>query len=111
MSTALDPTAAEALVDRQRSTCEWCHAPIVWGTTSKDARMPLDVNPDSEGGNILLLADGTTLRAAVLGRFVTKTVWKEQGHRLRTRHALTCPQAEEWRHKRRTAPPTRRGRR
>jgi len=108
MTTALDPTAAEALVEALNIQCDFCRTDIVWTITVTDASMPVDAHPNPDG-NILLLADGNALRAAVLGRSMTRKVWQEQGHALRTRHALTCPRAEEWRHKtRRTSPPTRR---
>ena len=95
MSAALSPAAAEELVRRQTTRCNFCHDPIVWGTKTDDKRVPLDAEPD-EHGKVLLLADGTTLRATILTRAAQQAAYREQGHQLRTKHADSCKDATEW---------------
>jgi hypothetical protein len=95
VTAALSPAAAADLVTRQLTRCNYCHDPIVWGTTSTDSRMPLDAEPVDDG-NVLLLADGPVLRATVLGRAGQRQAFREQGHGLRLHHRLSCPQEKQW---------------
>lgn len=51
----------------ERGTCLTCRAPVLWVTTTAEARMPVEIVPD-EDGNVLLgvTAGDRQLRARVL---------------------------------------------
>lgn len=79
-------------------TCGSCHAPIYWALTPAGARAPVDLNPDREKGNVLLLRPssfGATL-AVTLSKDTLK-IARDNRVPLRTNHYAVCPDREEWR--------------
>ncbi len=68
--------------------CRSCGEPVIWTTTSKGKRMPVDAEPSSEG-TFDLQEDGDTVNAA----------WAPKGSSpdLHLSHFSTCPQSKEWR--------------
>lgn len=79
------------------SSCESCHAPIIWAVNRNNDPMPIDtepVNPNTGGGTVLLTArGGTAPLAAVVSNpaqlFGKRWVWRP--------HMKTCPYAERYR--------------
>jgi len=73
-----------------RARCRSCGAPILWVVTvASGKRMPLDAEP-GPAGNLVLLTGGRA-RAAE----------PDDRPPLHTSHFATCPQAAEWRGKKR----------
>lgn len=85
---------AEQAIARATEPCDYCEHPIVWAVTT-NSRMPIDAAP-VEGGNVLVHADGTALRASVVGQAGRRASLVREGYRLRQTHKLTCPYADQW---------------
>lgn len=80
--------------------CRSCGAKIQWAITEKGRRMPIDVVPNWEHGNIALYPRKDDVPIAIV---VTKTeieAWRASGAKKRllfTSHFVTCPQSAHWR--------------
>jgi hypothetical protein len=73
--------------------CDSCGAPVVWATTDKGKRMPLEAEPELAGTYELFFDVG--IRRT---RFV-KPEDRPGRYDLRLPHWALCPQAAEWRRK------------
>lgn len=88
-STAQRPAAPEA------KPCNYCHQPIIWTRTEKDAHMPVDAEP-SDSGNVLVRRDAGVTRGIVVGTHNKRAAMRAHGVDLRTHHRMSCPRASEW---------------
>lgn len=79
-----------AAADGKPVRCNYCRARILWLTTPKGARMPVDAQPH-ERGNVAV--DGA--RCVVLGRTQAAGA-RAAGRPLHRHHKLTCPHADRW---------------
>jgi hypothetical protein len=80
------------------ATCSSCGAAITWAETAGGKRIPIDVSPSLEAGNVVLKAPMDP-RAPWSAIIVSKLRPKQDGEVLYTSHFATCPQAA--RHRRR----------
>lgn len=76
----------------QPKRCNYCPALILWLTTGRDHRMPVDAEPH-ERGNVAI--DPDTGRCDVLGRTQAAGA-RAAGRPLHRHHKLTCPHADRW---------------
>lgn len=88
------------------TVCRSCGASCMWATTRGDKPMLVNVRPVATG-NVLLdeqrgADGGLILRAEVLSKGQAAGA-RAAGRRLHTSHFVDCPQADQWRTKRRTA--------
>lgn len=73
--------------------CRSCKAPVIWCRLQPiGAVTPIDAEP-CEHGNIAL----SMVKGEVIGRVLKKG--EEYPHPRRTSHFATCPQAKQWRTK------------
>ncbi|HET9892613.1 MAG TPA: hypothetical protein VFQ42_19145 [Mycobacterium sp.] len=79
--------------------CPDCGASILWLTTERGARMPVDAEPDGERGNVIRQGD----RCSVLGRTQAAGA-RAAGVALHVHHKLTCPHAARWARDQRASP-------
>lgn len=79
------------------ATCRSCGAGIWWTVTADGKKMPVDEEPVTDGGNVVLaLAPDGTLKSRVL----KDSEEAPEGHRLYKSHFATCPQRDEHRRSR-----------
>lgn len=72
--------------------CNFCSRPILWLTTGRGKRMPVDALSHLDGNVLVDRQSGT---CDVLGR--TQAAGARAAHRpLHQHHKLTCPDADEW---------------
>ncbi len=76
--------------------CGSCQAAVVWTVTEAGKALPVNELP-IEGGNVEVTADGALLTSRVLGPMEASLV---EGP-LYLSHFVTCPQAGEWRKRKR----------
>lgn len=74
-------------------TCRSCGAKVIWANNQNGNRMILDAEPAKEGGNIILMADGTC-------HVLKKKDVTGCPDALHKSHHATCPDAAKWRKKR-----------
>lgn len=86
---------APATEDGTPVACPDCRAPILWLTTPKGNRMPVDAQPHAEGN---VVVEGAT--CAVLGRNQLPGA-RAAGRPLHRHHRLSCPHADKWARKER----------
>lgn len=80
------------------SNCRSCDDPIIWCTTAKDKKMPLDADPVEHGKFAILDAEGATDDGSPLAVWFTKTDGREPlTDGLHVSHFTTCPQADSHR--------------
>lgn len=77
--------------------CKTCKAPVIWALSPAGKASPIDRDPDSEKGNVLILSpSGFGLLAVTLS---DKAL--DQARRahvpLRLSHWATCADRQEWR--------------
>lgn len=73
--------------------CRSCGAAIIWALTGAGKRIPLDDDPAAEGGRYRLEPDGVAVYVAV----------PLAGEPLYVSHFATCPDARDWRHRKRAS--------
>jgi hypothetical protein len=80
--------------------CRSCGAKILWATTEKGRRMPVDFSPN-EKGNIFLQhrPEREPLAVYATAEQIAAFEGTLQQHRLFTSHFATCPEAKKWRKK------------
>jgi len=74
--------------------CGSCGMSVIWTTTHRGKRMPVDAEP-AENGNVRLRQDGERVIAEYPGR-EHPDLFEDDGKR-HLSHFVTCPQAESWR--------------
>ena len=67
--------------------CRSCRAWVVWCTTAKGKKMPVDAEPAADG-NLVMKEDGTV-----------EVVPVGSQPKLHLSHFVTCPDRREWRKK------------
>ena len=85
---------------RLMPVCRTCRRPIVWATTARGGRMPVDPEP-SPAGNVRLdrlMAMRDPVAAVLHGDELEQA--RERGVVLHRAHFATCPDAETHRHRR-----------
>ncbi len=65
--------------------CNACQAEIIWAVTIRGARIPVDAEPVSHGGSILL--EKFEYSAVTLAKLAP------DGHGTHTSHFVTCPRS------------------
>jgi hypothetical protein len=83
------------------SECRSCHRPVLWTVTPKGERAPIDIEPDGEKGNTLVLqpkAFAGEYLSVVLTGDALEAARKVPGS-LRMNHWATCPDRQAWREK------------
>jgi hypothetical protein len=103
-TTDTGPTTGNPHADRttlraqlEKGRCNFCKQLIVWTTTDKGARMPVDWPAPVTGGNVLLVLDDRKgLIATVLGTLAHRRAYSAVGWPLYLHHRLSCPDAERW---------------
>lgn len=86
-------TAATA--DWPTDTCDGCGAPIIWASTNRGEKMPVDEQPSTDG-NVLLRMLGGKPHAEVV-----RNPAKLFGKVARKSHFASCPVASQFRRPRR----------
>ena len=74
------------------STCRLCDAPVLWVNTEKGKRMPLDVEPSTEGRFVKLMVGEDGVGVV---HFVKDNEQSPPGKRLYSSHFQTCPERQE----------------
>lgn len=74
------------MADSPNARCRSCGAPVLWITTEKGKRMPVNAEP-ADGGNVII--DPTS----GIGHYVPK----QPGQLAHVSHFATCPESEKWR--------------
>lgn len=84
-------TAPAATADWPTSTCDGCGAPIIWATTVRGEKMPVDAGPAPDGNVVLRMVGGRPHAEVVSNpaRLFGKTARKS--------HFATCPKAGTFR--------------
>lgn len=72
--------------------CPDCAAPILWTTSSKGRRMPIDAIPHNDG-NVIVQPDGA---ATVLSKTKAADAFTAGSVALHRHHRLTCAKTERW---------------
>lgn len=80
----------------RRAFCSSCNAPVIWGITSRDKKMPLDERPHADG--VYHLAPGDARGPKIVKILPGETNYARARY---VSHFRTCPHAE--RHSRRRA--------
>lgn len=75
-------------------TCNSCGAAILWAITGLGRRMPVDAAPHPDG-NLVMVYD------AAAGHWRAEVVSTDAAPDLHRAHFVTCPDADQWRRRRR----------
>lgn len=76
-------------------TCRSCDAPVVWCTTDRGDRMPVDADPVPHGNIAVTPGPRRSVATVLDGEEVVAA--RARGARLHLSHFATCPAAKEWR--------------
>ena len=88
------------LVPRLMAPCRSCNARIVWATTTKGNRMPVDVE-ETVGGNVLLEFDPRTSKVTATVHDTNAVVMAlGENQSVHVSHFVTCPGAKTHRRRR-----------
>jgi hypothetical protein len=79
----------------QRPTCAECLAPLVWATTERGQRMPVNANQDITG-NLVLCYEVDALERPASAQLVVAAPVDYRGPRWLS-HFATCPKASTFR--------------
>lgn len=74
------------------SRCSSCDAQIVWTTTERGSKMPVDATP-TDDGTVAVWVEGPVVRSSVISRLAPHLI---KGTRHKS-HFATCPQAAQHR--------------
>jgi len=77
-----------------KDKCRSCGADVVWTETTSGKRMPVDLEPTTEGNIILGLRHERPPVALVQTKQALELL---KGELLYTSHFVTCPQSKKWR--------------
>lgn len=90
--------------DRDRGRCRACPAQIRWVVMASGKRNPLNVEPDAERGNVLIIESevDADLYGVAVGRAVAlgpleASAEREKGSDLFLSHFATCPNRGQFR--------------
>lgn len=87
-------SAPTAVAEWPIGSCDSCPTPVIWCTTTRNERMPVDAAPVADGDIVLKARHGGVPLAVVL------PVAQRFGRVLRVSHFSTCPKADQHRRKR-----------